>query len=149
MKKLKFEIEIQAPIENVYSTMLDKKHFTEWISPFHAAAYFEGSWEKDANIKFLVKENDGTINGMFSRILENIPNKFVSIEHLNFIKNGVVIEDSKEENDFCGALEEYLFEEVNNGTLLKIQADTTPEYEEFYLETWPKALQKLKTLVEK
>ncbi|MBW2937468.1 SRPBCC domain-containing protein [Aureisphaera sp. CAU 1614] len=149
MKKLTFEIVIHAPINKVYQSILDKDLFSKWVAPFHPDSYIEGSWKKGSTVQFLSKEPDGTINGMSSFVKENIPNRLVSIEHRAYIKNGEVIHDKNEEESFSGAMEEYFFESHQGTTLLKVHADTTTKYETYFKETWPKALQKLKELVEK
>jgi len=145
MKTLSFEIIIYSPATTVYQTMLDPKGFKQWASAFHPSPFLEGSWNKQKRMCFLVKEEDGSVNGMASEILENIPNEFVSIKHQNYIQNGV---EMKEGSDFSGALEEYRFLPIHNGTLLKVRADTTAQYENYFLETWPKALQNLKKYIE-
>lgn len=145
MKTLSFEIIINSSVPKVYQHMLAPEGFKQWASAFHPTPYFEGNWEKHSNMRFVVKEKDGTVNGMASEVVEHIPNEFISIQHQNYIKNGIEI---KEESDFSGALEEYRFQPHPNGTLLEVRADTTEQYQEYFLETWPKALQNLKEYLE-
>ena len=51
MKTLSYSIEIEAPIEKVYSVVIDKEHFKTWTSLFGAESTFDGQWEKDETIK--------------------------------------------------------------------------------------------------
>ena len=148
MEKLHFEININAPVEKVYKTMLDQKHYSEWTSEFSSTSYYKGSWEKGSKILFIGTDKDGTKGGMVSRIKENIPNKFVSIEHLGIIKNDEEITSGPEVEDWAGTLENYTFTEKNSKTILSIDQDANQEFKEFLLETWPKALNKLKSICE-
>ena len=50
---------------------------------------------------------------------------------------------------WAGGLENYTLEEKNGSTLLTIEIDIVEEYKDYFNETWPKALAKLKELVEK
>lgn len=92
---LHFEIEIQAPVEKVYETMLHDKTYREWTSIFNATSHFKGSWNKNEKILFMGTDADGKEGGMMSRIKENIPFKFVSIEHLGMINGEEEITPAK------------------------------------------------------
>lgn len=89
------------------------------------------------------------MDGMFSRIKENDKYKFVSIEHLGMIKNGVVDTTSEEVKKWTPALENYTFTEKDGKTEVKIEMDVAEEYESMFEEMWPKALKALKSLCEK
>ncbi|WP_161888364.1 SRPBCC family protein [Pontibacter russatus] len=147
-KTLHYEITIQAPAEKVYRTMLDKKHYREWAAEFNPTSHYEGSWDKGAKILFLGSDKDGNTGGMVSRIKENIPSKFVSIEHLGIVQHGAEITSGPEVEGWAGALENYTFSETESGTLLSVNTDTNQEFEAYFSETWPKALQKLKAICE-
>lgn len=87
-QNLHFEISINYSAEEVYRTMLDEKHYAAWTAEFNPTSHFVGSWEKDSKILFLGEDKDGNTGGMASRIKENIPNIFISIEHLGLVQNG-------------------------------------------------------------
>ena len=81
-----FEITIDAKAEKVYQYMLDDMKYSDWTSVFNPSSHYIGSWEKDSKILFLGTDSDGKTGGMVSRIKENIPDRFVSIEHYGVIK---------------------------------------------------------------
>lgn len=141
---LHFSISIHAPKEKVWHTMLDDKTYRKWTTVFSEGSLYKGSWEKGSKIQFL----DPKGSGMFSRIEENKPYEFISIEHLGFIKDGK--EDLKSEGAkaMAGAHENYTFKEKGGITDLSIDADTPEEYKEMFEDMWPKALSKLKELAE-
>ena len=148
-EKLHFEITIDAPVEKVYATMLDEEHYKEWTAVFNPGSHFKGSWEKGAKILFLgPDENTGEMGGMVARIKENIPNRFVSIEHLGLVLKGEEITEGPQVEGWAGAFENYTFREEEGRTLLSVDMDSNDEFADFFKETWPKALEKLKTICE-
>ncbi|GGG01287.1 hypothetical protein GCM10011323_02740 [Pontibacter amylolyticus] len=147
-RTLHYEISIQAPAEKVYRTMLDPKQYKAWTAVFHPTSHYKGSWEKGAKILFLGLDDKGVAGGMVSRIKENIPNQFISIEHLGLVQGDTEITSGPEVAEWAGALENYTFTEKQGETVLAVDVDTNQEYEAHFSETWPKALQKIKALCE-
>lgn len=152
-EKLHFEISINAKVEKVYSAMLDENHYKEWTSAFNPDSHFKGSWEKGSKILFLGTDQNGNMGGMASRIKENIPNKFVSIEHQGIIQNGEEITTGPEVESWAGAMENYFFTDDNGKTILSVNMESDQEFNEhfksIFIDTWPKALKKLKSICER
>lgn len=147
--KLHFEIRINADIHKVYSTMLGEKGYTEWTSVFNPTSRFEGAWKKGSKIRFIGSDDKGNEGGMVSHIRENIPDKFVSIEHQGILKDGQEITSGPEVEAWAGGLEDYSFRLENGKTIVSVDLDTNEEYKGYMLETYPKALEKLKEICEK
>lgn len=148
-EKLHFEITIDAPVEKVYATMLDEKHYKEWTAVFNPGSHFKGSWEKGSKILFLgPDENTGEMGGMVARIKENIPNRFVSIEHLGLVLKGEEITEGPQVEGWAGALENYTFKDQKGKTLLLVDMDANDEFADFFKDIWPKSLETLKTICE-
>lgn len=152
--KLHFEIVIGAKPEKVYDIMLADKTYREWTKIFNPSSRFEGSWEKGAKIIFLGSDEQGNDGGMVSRIKENIPNHFVSIEHLGMIEDGKEITSGPKVEPWIGALENYTFNVQNENTLLAVDLEVkTGGMDEqmvaYFTDAWPKALNKLKEICEK
>ena len=148
MKTLHFETKINASATKVYETMLGKDTFKEWTVEFSTTSRYQGNWDKGSKILFLSDDADGKECGMISRVNENKAYEFVSIEHLGLYEEGQEIMSGEKVDPFSGALEEYLFKEIQEGTLLKIRMDAIPEWESYFLESWPRALKSLKNLCE-
>lgn len=146
---LHFEIRINAAPEKVYNTMIDEEHYREWTSAFNPTSYFEGTWQKGSKIRFVGETQDGSQEGMISRIKENIPNRFISIEHLGLVIKGKDVLCGPEVDTWAGALENYTFTQQDGKTLLSIDADANENYTTYFTDTWPLALQKLKSICEK
>lgn len=146
---LHFEITINAPVEKIYSTMIAEKSYNEWTAAFNPTSQYKGSWDKNAKILFIGTDKDGAVGGMVSRIKENMPNKFISIEHLGMLKGEEEITSGAEVEGWAGALENYTFKSVDGKTLLSVDMDSNEDFKAYFMETWPKALDVLKSLCEK
>lgn len=148
LEVLKFDISINATAEKTYNTMINKGTYDQWTAVFSPGSHFKGSWEKGSKILFLGPGENGVMSGMVSRIKENIPAKFVSIEHLGIIKDGKEITSGAEVEGWAGATENYTFTEKNGTTVVSVSMDSNEEYKKYFTETWPIALKKLKELCE-
>ena len=152
MKKLQFKVSINAPLTKVYDLMLginNKSTYDQWTSVFNPTSTYEGSWDKGSKILFIGVDEKGEKGGMVSRIVENIPNKFVSIQHYGLIKADEEITEGPEVEKWANGFENYTFEENNGTTTVTVDLDTTEEFTGFMNETFPKALEKLKEICEK
>jgi uncharacterized protein YndB with AHSA1/START domain len=153
MENMHFDIFIEAKPEKVYKTMLADKTYREWTSIFNPSSHFKGSWEKGSKILFIGTDEQGNEGGMVSRIMENIPNRFVSIEHLGIIENGEEKTSGPDVDAWSGGLENYTLSEQNGNTHLVVEMITKSKLDEkmssYFAEAWPKALEQLKTLCEK
>jgi uncharacterized protein YndB with AHSA1/START domain len=145
IQMLHFSIEIDALKEKVWHTMLDDKTYRTWTAAFMEGSYYKGDWKKGSKIQFLAPSGDG----MISKIAESTPFDFISIEHLGCISNGEEDFESEEAKATAGAHENYTFKEKDGITTLEIDVDTDEKYKSMFEEIWPKALSKLKELVEK
>lgn len=149
MQKLHFSILINAPKEKVWHAMLDDQSYREWTKAFHDGSYYRGSWEKGAKILFIGPDPEtGAEDGMVSRIAENRPYEFISIEHLGIVHNGVEDTTSEAARQWAPAYENYTFREQNGATEVAVDQDMADEYVEMFEKLWPKALERLKTLAE-
>ncbi|MNX20381.1 hypothetical protein D3C86_503220 [compost metagenome] len=150
MLRQQYAITIHAPKEKVWKTMLEDATYREWTSAFSPGSYFEGSWEKGSEIRFLGPDPEtGKLGGMVSRIHENRPHEFVSIAHVGLIEDGNVDTTSERVKQWASAYENYTFQDKGGGTELLVDIDVLEDYLEYFDDAWPKALQLLKALAEK
>ena len=145
MEKHEFKITINGPREKVWKVLWDDASYREWTSVFAPGSCAKTDWKKGSEIQFLDEKNDG----MISRVEENIPNEYMSIEHLGYVKNGVEDRESEEVKKWTGAHENYTLKSVNGKTELVVDMDIADEYKDYFANTWPKALEKVKELSEK
>ena len=152
MKKIQFQIDINASAEKVYNTMLGLDHietYEQWTAEFNPASTYEGSWKKGSKIYFVGTDENGKRGGMVSEIADNVPFQFVSIRHYGILDGENEITEGPEVEKWAGWLENYSFHEHNGVTTVTTESDTTDEYLDYFNTTWPKALDKLKELSEK
>ena len=141
MQSLHYSISIKAPRVLVHHTMLADETYREWTSEFAQGSYYQGSWDKGAQILFLNPEGFG----MKARIAEHRPAEFVSLEWLTEVRDGV----PGEQDQWQGAFENYTFTEADGITTVQVDINGVPaEWADFMNESWPKALAKLKTICE-
>jgi hypothetical protein len=106
-------------------------------------------WKKGSKALFL----DSSNRGMVSKIAENVPNEFMSIEHLGMYDNGVEDYESEQVKNWAGAKENYTLTDLGGKTDLHIfmemdESEENKQMIEMFGEMWPKALAKVKELAE-
>ncbi len=148
MKKLSLSILIDAPKQKVWNTMLEDKTYRIWTEEFSPGSHYVGNWNQGSKILFLGPTTDGKLAGMVSRIKENKLYKYISIEHLGEVYDGVEDTTSDRVKIWAGALENYTFIDKNGKTELVVDLDINEEYKEMFEGMWPKALKTLKELCE-
>ena len=152
MKKLQFKVIINAPVAKVYDFMLginSKSTYEQWVALFNPTSTYEGSWDKGNKILFIGVNENGAKEGMVSRIVENNPNRFVSIRHYGLLQADKEITEGPEVEEWANAFENYTFEENNGTTTVTVDLDVTEDFIDYMNENYPEALDRLKELCEK
>jgi hypothetical protein len=157
MQKLQFKVNIHAPVAMVHDFMLgihEKATYEQWTSLFNPTSTYEGSWEKGSKILFVGVDENGEKGGMVSKIADNIPHRFVSIQHYGLLQAGKEITDGPEVEKWANGFENYTFAEINGPdghqvTTVTVDLDTTEDFVDYMNDHYPKALEKLKELCEK
>ncbi|GAA4297195.1 SRPBCC domain-containing protein [Nibribacter koreensis] len=152
MEKLQYTVTINAPVTKVYDVMLginSKSTYEQWTSLFNPTSTYEGNWDKGSKILFVGVDEQGEKGGMVSRIVENIPNQFVSIQHYGLLQADKEITEGHEVEKWANGFENYTFEENNGATTVTVDLDTMEDFVDYMNQSYPKALDKLKELCEK
>lgn len=151
MKKLQFEIAINAPVAHVYDTMLgisSKATYEQWTASFNPTSSYEGSWNQGEKILFVGVDEKGDKGGMVSRIEENIPNQFVSIKHIGLLISGKEVTEGPEVEKWTGMYENYAFKAQGSAATVLVEIEVSEDFADFMNETYPNALEKLKAICE-
>lgn len=151
MKKLHYNTTIQALASKVYDIMLgitNKATYEAWTAAFNPTSSYDGSWDKGSKIHFLGVDENGEKGGMVSRIAENIPHQFISIQHYGLLKSDQEITTGPDVEKWANGMENYTFEENNGATTLLVELDASDDFESYMNEMYPKALVKLKEMCE-
>lgn len=152
MKKLQFKVSINATASKIYDIMLgikSKSTYEQWTALFNPTSTYEGTWGKGTKILFVGVDEKGEKGGMVSRIVENTPNQFVSIQHYGLVKGDKEITEGPDVEKWANGFENYSYSESNGLTTVTVDLDTTEEFVEYMNGSYPKALNKLKEICEK
>jgi hypothetical protein len=145
MEKQHYEISINAPREKVWKVLWGNDTYRAWTAAFSEGSHAETDWKKGSKVLFL----DGKGQGMVSTIAENIPNEYMSFEHLGEVIGGVEDTESEKVKQWSGAHENYTLKSVNGKTQLSVDMDINDEFKDYFEKTFPIALNKVKELAEK
>ncbi|MCS3798680.1 SRPBCC domain-containing protein [Niastella sp. OAS944] len=144
MEKQTFKIAIDAPREKVWNVLWADDSYPTWTAPFAEGSQAITDWKKGSKVLF----TDGKGSGMVSKIDESVPNEFMSFLHLGMVKDGVEDTTSDEVKAWAGAHENYTLKEAQGKTELEVEIDIDENHKEYFVDTFPRALQKVKELAE-
>lgn len=144
MEKKEFKIAINAPRERVWKVLWDDANYRAWTRVFTEGSYAVSDWKEGSKVLFL--SPDGS--GMVSMVAANRPNEYMSFKHLGEVKNGVEDVSSEKVKEWSGAMENYTLTETNGATELVVDMDLNDEHKDYFIKTWPKALEQVKVLSE-
>lgn len=144
-----FNIEINASRAKVWDVLFGKETYPLWTTVFSEGSKVETDWKKGSKALFIDESN----RGMVSRIAENVPEEFMSIEHLGMYDNGIEDYESEHVKMWAGAKENYTLTDVNGKTHLHIymqmdESEKNKEMIDMFADMWPRALAKVKELAE-
>ncbi|CAN5435695.1 hypothetical protein BH10BAC2_BH10BAC2_38700 [soil metagenome] len=145
MEKLNFSVNINAPKEKIWNILWEDASYRIWTTPFCEGSYAVSDWKEGSKVLFL--SPDGS--GMVSKVAVKRPNAYMSFEHLGEVKNGIEDTTSELVKQWQGSTENYTLEATKEGTLLKVDMDTSEGFKEYLQKAWPLALNKLKELAER
>jgi uncharacterized protein YndB with AHSA1/START domain len=145
MKKLEFKINISAPKQRVWETMLNAATYKEWAQAAWPGSFYEGTWAENEKIRFIGNQGSGTL----ALIKKYQPYDHIAATHIAaLLPGGVEDTDSDLAKGWIGTKESYTFTEQDNHTNVVVEIITNPSWEEMFADGWPKALAKLKEICE-
>lgn len=144
MKKLHFLIEIKAPKEKVWQVLWDDASYRKQTSTFSEGSYAISDWKEGSKVLFLSPNGEG----MFSTIAKKTSNELMSFKHLGTVKGGEEQPETEETKKWSGAIENYSLAQKNDVTELLVTMDISEDHEQYFKDTFPKALEIIKTLAE-
>jgi hypothetical protein len=144
MEKLEFKIFINAPREKVWDILWSDDSYSKWTSVFSEGSTAQTDWKEGSKVLFL----DGQGKGMVSTIAANKPGEYMSFKHLGIVVNGVEDTESAQVKDWAGAMENYTLKDVDGKTELVVDLDSNDTFKDYFANSFPKALEKVKELAE-
>jgi uncharacterized protein YndB with AHSA1/START domain len=144
MKKLNLTTEINSPKEKVWNVLWNDSTYRQWTSAFSEGSHAVSDWKEGSKVLFLSPEGEG----MFSMIHKLIPNEQMSFKHLGTVMGGVEQPEIEGTKQWSGAMENYFLKEKDGVTELNLTMDITDEHEQYFRDTFPKALEIVKKIAE-
>ncbi len=144
MKKANFTVKIHAPKEKVWKVLWDEDTYNKWTSVFSEGSHAVTDWKEGSEVLFLSGEGEG----MYSTIARKIPNEVMSFQHLGVVKGNKKMPQDAETKQWAGAKENYYLKGTGDETELVVEMDITEQYEDYFKDTFPKALDVVKELSE-
>ncbi|AXP82395.1 hypothetical protein CJ739_3333 [Mariniflexile rhizosphaerae] len=145
LQKINFKITIHAPKETVWSVLWEDTSYRKWTKVFSEGSHAVSDWQEGSKVLFL----DGNGHGMFSKIYKKVPHTFMGFEHLGIVKDAIEQPLDEKAKAWSGAKEDYSLTEKNGITHLEVSMDSDKEFENYFKNTFPKALEIVKQLSEK
>ncbi len=139
MRRTNFKTTIHAMPEKVWDVLWNDETYRLWAAIFMPGSYAKSDWQEGSAIEFLAPDG----NGMYSVIDKKDKPYIMAFKHL-----GDIIKGEKEMKNWSGAMEIYTLQNNNGKTDLEVAVDIFPEFEEFFSDKMPKALQRIKELSE-
>ncbi|MCB2408429.1 SRPBCC domain-containing protein [Hymenobacter lucidus] len=144
MKKTCFSTMINAPKEKVWNVLWGDQTYGAWTSVFSEGSRAITDWQEGSKVVF--SSADG--GGMYSVIEKKIPNDFISFKHLGEVKDGQELPIDEKTQSWSGATENYTLTQVGETTELSVEMDISEDHQQYFNDTFPKALEKVKELAE-
>jgi uncharacterized protein YndB with AHSA1/START domain len=141
---IKKSIEVNAPKEKVWEVLLNDKFTRIWYAEFMEGSKAETDWKVGSKAKF----TDGKGEGIVGTVIENIPNKIISVEYQGIVAGGIEDYHSEIAQAVKGSRETYQLTEKDGVTHILVEVDMGEAYYEMMSVAWDKALEKIKTLAE-
>lgn len=143
MKELEYKIEINKPKEIVWFTLWDDQSFRDWSNNIDEGTYMLGDLIEGNEIQFISSVNGYGVTSLVSKL---IPNEYILFKHASDTQNtGTETRDKQ----WTGGSESYTLNEYDGSTLLIIKSEIPDELVDVFNESMPKALDRIKYLVEK
>jgi hypothetical protein len=146
LNRLVYSINIKADQNKIWNILWNENSYKNWANVFFEGSYIVADdYEVGSTVLFL----DPDQNGIYSNIIEHIPNLTILFKHNGAVQKGEKQAIDEESKKWSGALERYTVTNENIGiSKLTIKIDVLDEHLEFMTEKLPKALARIEELCE-
>jgi hypothetical protein len=142
MKEMEFSIDIHATKERVWDTLWQDETFREWADIIDPGTHMVGDLKVGNEIQYI----SGNGYGVTSLVEKLNEGEYLLLRHSADTKEDGKLEREKQ---WTGGKESYSLKEKDGITTLTLASDVPLELEEYFKNTYPKVLEKIKVLAEK
>ena len=146
MQKMTYSIDIKAPKQMVWDTMLKADTYKQWTKAFSENSEFIGKWKQGERIKFVDMNRGGGTVALLETV--EVPTLMVAKHVATINAQGVEETTGPMTENWVGTMEIYRLNENKGGTHLEVEIDCHPDFEKMFTDAWPQALRDLKKIVE-
>jgi len=144
MVTLHFTIHIKAASEKVWNILWQDATYRQWVSIFAEGSHAISDWKEGSRILFVGPSGDG----MYSEIVLMQTPEFMSFRHLGVMKEGKEQPSDEDSLKWSGAMENYTLLADQGGTTLTVDINVIDDFQSYFEEHFPLALQKVKEIAE-
>lgn len=144
MERLEFKTEIKAPVSVIWKVLWDDKTYREWTGVFCEGTYAVSNWNEGDSIHFLTPSGEG----MDSIIDRKIENQYMAFKHIGELKNFEPQPINETTKEWSGSMEIYELISNDDSITLKVYVDILEKYKDYFLDAFPKGLERVKQLSE-
>ena len=137
-------ISINAPREKIWRVLTEDQYTRRWYAEFSEGTHAITDWKVGSKALFV----DDSKCGLASKVVENKPPEFLSLEHQGIVNDGIEDYESDMAKSVKGGCENYSLTEQDGVTRLFIEADMAPEYFDSMSLSWDRALELIKEFSE-
>lgn len=142
MKEMQFVVKIHASKEKVWATLWQDETFREWAGIIDPGTYMVGDLKEGNEVQYISAENGYGVTSLVEKL---VANEFLLLSHQADTQESG---EREREKEWTGGKESYSLVEENGITTLTAAFDVPPELEEYFNDTYPKALERVKILSE-
>lgn len=143
INRLLFSIDIKGEKTKIWKALWNESSYRDWISVFLEGSYvITDNWKEGSKVLFLSPDQ----SGIYSSIETHIPNKVMQFKHIGNVIKGKEQPIDDETKKWSGTTEIYTLTEGTDNNTLTVEIDVLDEHLDFMTITFPKALEKVKSL---
>lgn len=139
---MQFSIEINAPKQKVWDTLWQDKTFRDWAGIIDPGTYMVGDLKEGNEVQYMSAENGYGVTSLVDTL---IPNEYLLLKHAADTQDSGA---HQRDEQWTGGQESYNLSEDGGVTRLIVAFDVPTELEEYFSNTYPKVLQRIKELSE-
>ncbi len=143
INRLLFSIDIPSAKDRIWNALWDDHNYRAWADVFFEGSYAVAKdWKEGSTALFLAPDK----SGIYSTIEKHIPNEVIRFKHIGTVVDGEEQPIDDETRKWSGATEVYTLTEGEGHNTLTVEIDVMDEHLDFMSSTFPKALEKIKSL---